>query len=301
VDLNATRMFVTVVRAGSLSSAAAQSRVPLPTLSRRIRDLERELKVQLFERSTRGVRLTEAGTRLYDYAVRGIDVLSDGEQAVRQAQAQLKGRLRLSAPPAFAPWWDLLAAFQRLYPDIEIAVYSTERRVDLIQDGVDVALRLNDVADETLVARKIATYRHVLVAAPALIAAHGRPDAPGDLQHYPLGVWTPGGQARPRWRLGDEDFEPHPVLSTNDYQHLAHAATAGVLATELPPFLAAPAVLDGRLVPLLPDRPLPVQTASLVYHSHRYLSTLVRAYLDFCAEAAPKILYEARRTGAKAS
>ena len=294
MDLNATRMFVAVVQAGSLSAAAERSDVPLPTLSRRIRDLERELKVQLFERSTRGVRLTEAGTRLYEYAVRGIEVLSDGEQAVRQEQAQVRGRLRLSAPPGFEPWWELLHAFQKRYPNIEIAIDSTERRVDLVQDGVDVVLRLNDVADDALVARRIVTYRHILVAAPALVAAHGFPETPDDLHRFPLGVWTPGMQERRNWHLGDYPFEPRPVLTTNEYQHLRHSAFAGELATELPPFMAAQAISDGRLVNLLPNRPLPVQEASLLYHSHRYLSTLVRAYLDFCAETAPRMFSWAR-------
>ena len=289
MDLNATRMCVLVVQAGSLSAAAERSGIPLATLSRRIRDLEHELKVQLFERSTRGVRLTEAGTRFYEYAVRGIEVLTDGENAVRQEQARLKGRLRLSVPPGFEPWWALLHEFQRRYPDIQIAVYSTERRVDLIQDGIDVVLRLNDVADDTLVARKIVSYRHVLVASPDLVAAHGAPAVPEDLRRFPCGVWTTGIEARRIWQLGEFRFEPRATLTTNDYQHLRHSALAGEIITELPPFLAEQAIADGLLVQLLPEHPLPLQDANLLYHSHRFLSTLVRAYLDFCREAAPRM------------
>ncbi|WP_245476764.1 LysR family transcriptional regulator [Bradyrhizobium sp. Leo170] len=107
MDLNATRMFVAVVQAGSLSAAAARLGIPLPTLSRRIRDLEQQLKVQLLERSARGAKLTDAGTRLYEHAGRGIEVLLEAEQAVMSDQARLKGRLRLSLPQAFEPWWDL--------------------------------------------------------------------------------------------------------------------------------------------------------------------------------------------------
>lgn len=294
MDLNATRMFVQVVQATSLSAAAERSGIPLPTLSRRIRDLEHELKVQLFERSTRGVRLTEAGTRLYEYAVRGIEVLSDGETAVRQEQARLKGRLRLSVPPGFEPWWALLHDFQRRYPDIQLAVQSTERRVDLIQDGIDVVLRLNDVADDTLVARKIISYRHVLVASPELVAGLGAPATPEDLHRFPCGVWTSGIEARRLWQLGGERFEPRARLTTNDYQHLRHSTLAGEIIAELPPFLADQAIADGRLVQLLPDHPLPLQEANLLYHSHRFLSTLVRAYLDFCREAAPRLFGWAR-------
>ena len=204
MDLNATKMFVAVVQAGSLSAAAERSAIPLPTLSRRVRDLERELKVQLFERSTRGVRLTEAGTRLYEYAVRGIEMLSDGEQSVRNDQSALKGRLRLSVPPNFAPWWTLLRDFRARYPDIQLVVYSTERRIDLVQEGIDVVLRLGDVADDTLVARRVVSYRHMLVAAPKLIAAHSMPSVPTDLHHFACGVWSSGIEVRPIWRLGAE-------------------------------------------------------------------------------------------------
>ena len=148
MDLDATRMFVAVVQAGSLSAAATRLGTPLPTLSRRIRDLERQLKVQLLERSARGTKLTDAGARLYEHASRGIEVLLEAEQAVVSDQARLKGRLRLSLPQTFEPWWDLLAAFQRRYPEIQVYVYSTERRMALIEDGVDVALRVGAVVHE---------------------------------------------------------------------------------------------------------------------------------------------------------
>jgi DNA-binding transcriptional LysR family regulator len=111
MDLNATRMFVGVVQAGSLSAAATRLGIPLPTLSRRIRDLERQLKVQLLERSGRGAKLTDAGSRLYEHASRGIEAILEGKQAVVTEQAHLKGRLRLSLPQTVQPWWEMLAAF----------------------------------------------------------------------------------------------------------------------------------------------------------------------------------------------
>src|SRR5712692_5335834 len=151
MNLDAVRMFVSVVQAGSLSAAALRMGVPLPTLSRRLRELERELKIQLLERSVRGARLTDAGARLYEHAVRGIDALADGEEAVRSDQARLRGRLRLSLPTGFEPWWELLGAFQRQFPDIQLSVYTTDRRVDLVQDGIDVALRVGEVLHESRV------------------------------------------------------------------------------------------------------------------------------------------------------
>ncbi|MGY2441011.1 LysR family transcriptional regulator [Pseudomonas sp. SDO52101_S400] len=279
MDFNAVRMFVSVAQTGSLSAAAERLSIPLPTLSRRIRELEQQLKVQLLERSVRGTKLTDSGMRLYEHASRGIEALIEGEQAVISDQAQLKGRLRLSLPPSFEPWWDVLSAFQRQYPQIQLSVYTTARRIDLIEDGVDVALRVGTIAHETLVARRMLTYRHVLVASPALIERLGSPETVEALHSYPCAVWSQGGHAT--WQLGDQPFTPDSILSTNDYAHLRSRALAGDVVTELPPFLAANAIREGALLALLSDHPLPEQQINLLYPSHRHPSAIVRAYLDF--------------------
>ena len=290
MDLNATRMFVAVVQSGSLSAAATRLGIPLPTLSRRVRDLERQLKVQLLERSARGTKLTDAGTRLYEHASRGIEALLDAEQAVMSDQARLKGRLRLSLPQTFEPWWDLLAAFQRRYPDIQVYVYSTERRMDLIEDGIDVALRLGAIVHEAMVARYVLSYRNILVASPKLVERFGMPAEPDALRRVPCGVWTSRIDVPARWELGGQVVEPKAVLSTNDYHHLCSRALRGDVVTELPPFLAAAPVREKRLVPLLPQYPLPEWSINLLYPPHRHPSSIVRTYLDFCQGYLPKIV-----------
>lgn len=290
MDLNAIRMFVAVVQAGSLSAAASRLGTPLPTLSRRIRDLERQLKVQLLVRSARGTGLTDTGTRLYEHASRGIEALLEAEQAVVSDQARLKGRLRLSLPQTFEPWWDLLAAFQRRYPDIQIYVYSTERRLDLIEDGIDVALRVGAVVHEAMVARRILSFRNILVAGPQLVERFGVPAEPDALHRFPCAVWASRIDAAIRWELGGHVIEPKAVLSTNDYQHLCRRALGGDVVTELPPFLAAAAIKEQRLVPLLPQYPLPEWTLNLLYPPHRHQSTIVRTYLAFCQSYLPEIV-----------
>ncbi|CAM2923575.1 MULTISPECIES: LysR family transcriptional regulator [Pseudomonas] len=289
MDLNAVNMFVSVVQAGSLSAAADRLGVPLPTLSRRVRELERQLKVQLLERSVRGTRLTDAGTRLYEHASRGVEALAEGEQAVISDQAQLKGRLRLSLPPAFEPWWELLAAFQRRYPDIRVHAYTTERRVDLVEDGIDVALRVGTITHETMVARQVLSYRHVLVASPLLVERLGMPDTPEALYRFPCATWSTGATSG-IWRLGGQVLEPKALLTTNDYAHLRSRALAGEAVTELPPFLAAKAIGEGRLVKLLPEHPMPEQQINLLYPSHRHPSAIVRAYLDFCQKHITQLM-----------
>ena len=284
MDLNAVRMFVQVAQSGSLSLGAARLRLPLPTVSRRIRDLERQLNVQLLERSARGARLTDAGTRLYEHASRSIEALHEAEQAVVSDQVRLKGRLRLSLPPAFEPWWDLLSLFQRRYPQIELHVFSTERRVDLVEDGIDVAVRVGTILHETMVARRILSYRHVLVAGRSLIERLGLPDSVEALHRFPCAAWSPGANAAVRWHLGNDTIAPKTVLTTNDYAHLRKRAMAGEVVTELPPFLATPALRTDDLIALLPDKPMPEVQVHLLYPSHRHPSAIVRTYLDFCQQ-----------------
>ena len=290
MDMNAIRMFVAVVQAGSLSAAAVRLGTPLPTLSRRIRDLERQLKVQLLSRSARGTKLTDAGTRLYEHASRGIEALLEAEQAVVGDQARLTGRLRLSLPQTFEPWWDLLAAFQRQYPDIQIYVYSTERRLDLIEDGIDVALRVGAIVHEAMVARHVLSFRNILVASPNLVERFGVPAEPDALHRFPCAVWASGIDVPARWELGEQMVEPKAVLSTNDYHHLCSRALRGDVVTELPPFLAAAPIREKRLVPLLPQYPLPEWSLNLLYPPHRHPSSIVRTYLDFCQRYLPRIV-----------
>lgn len=280
MDLNAAKMFVAVVQAGTLSAAAQRTGIPLATLSRRIRELERELKADLLDRSVRGVRPTQAGARLYEHARRGVEALMEGAQAVASDQIRLKGRLRLSLPTAFEPWWELLSAFQQHYPGIELHVHMAERRCDRIEDDIDVALRVGPIAHDTMVARLVLSYRHVLAASPALIQRLGPPRRPEDLAAYPCAVWGPADDSQ--WRLGDTVVRPQPVLATNDYAYLRNRVLAGEVVAELPPFLAAPAVREGRMLALLTDHPMQVRQVNLLYRSRRNPSAIVRAYLDFC-------------------
>jgi DNA-binding transcriptional LysR family regulator len=284
MDLNAVEMFVNVVQTGSLSAAAQRLGIPLPTLSRRMRELERQLHVQLLERSVRGTKLTDAGTRLYEHASRGIEALSDAREAVLSSQVQLEGILRLSLPPSFEPWWAVLDAFQARYPGIRAFVYATERRVDLIADGIDIAMRVGAIEHESMVARKLLVYRHVLVASRALVERLGVPATPDDLHRFPCAAWTQNSYTSPRWQLGDATFQPKPVLSTNDYAHLRFRVLRGEVVTELPRFMIDGDLKTGRAVALLSDHPMPLQEINLLYPSHRYPSSVVRAYLDYCHE-----------------
>ncbi|MEG0870716.1 MAG: LysR family transcriptional regulator, partial [Hafnia sp.] len=164
MDLNALRMFVMAARCGSLSAAARNNDIPLPTLSRNIAELEKELNVLLLERTVKGCRVTEAGNKLLNYASSAIDMLTDAEQALLSGSPRITGRLRLTIPQSLEPWWGIIRSFQQAYPGIAINVYTTERRVDLISEGIDVALRVGTIADDAVVVRHLMDFRHILVA-----------------------------------------------------------------------------------------------------------------------------------------
>ncbi len=193
--------------------------------------------------------------RLYENAARGVEILHEAEQALASDQARLKGRLRLSLPPGFEPWWELLGVFQRRYPDIRVQVFTSERRIDLVEDGVDVALRVGAVAHEAMVARRLFAYRHVLVGSPRLLEREGGMETLDDLRRFPAGMWYPGGSGEGAWLLGGQAVKPRIVLATNDYAHLRARALDAELVTELPPFMAAAAVRAGQLIELLPEHP----------------------------------------------
>ena len=172
-------------------------------------------------------------------------------------------------------------------------MFSTERRVDLVEDGIDVALRVGEVVHDSMVGRRLFSYRHVLVASPQLLERVGEPTSPEGLQHLPCGVWQRSSAPGAIWQLGDQRFEPTATLVTNDYLHLRSRAIAAELLTELPPFLAQDALLRGELKLVLPDLPMPAQDISLLYPSRRFVSSIVRAYIDFC-QAHAKTLCDGR-------
>jgi len=289
MDLNALRMFVLAVDAGSLSSAARGSGVPLPTLSRRVRALEEELGARLVERSLQGLALTDAGRRLYERSARELAALAEAENNVRDAEGGVEGLLRISIPPAFEPWWTLLERFRDRHPKVSVRTLVTTRRVDLVADGIDVALRIGDLGDATNVVRPLLAYRHLVVASPTLIARTGPLTRPIQLASVPCGAFGQTAE-RSRWTLGDAVIELAPAVVTNEYTQLRAFALAGSGVTELPPFLARDAIAQKELVALFPKHPMPEKKVSLVFPSGRFMSSLVRAYIDFCVAEAPGIL-----------
>ena len=271
MDFNAIKVFTAVVQAGSLSAGAARLQMPVATVSRKIKELENGLNVQLLERTGRGVQPTLIGQQVYE-------------------QAQCAGRLRLSLPLTFEPGWLLLGDFQAAYPRIEVFVLATERKLDLLAEGIDVALRSGGLATDSLVARKFGDMRLQLVASPDLLARCGTPHRPDELAQKPCIGWSPLPEHPVRWSLGGQSIIPPAAFCCNDYRQLRQLALLGRGITDLPDFFARPLLAEGALVEVLPDFPFPQLPLHLLYVKHRHPSSVVRVFVEFCLDNAGKYL-----------
>ena len=282
MDLNAAALFVKVVQYGSFSETARRTNIPVATVSRRIKEIEKDLGIRLLERSTRHLRLTNAGARFFEYATQGVEAFETGLSTLDHYQLELSGTLRLSFPPGFIPCRRLLQDFQRDYPQVNIELLATERRVDLIEDGIDVALRIGERQNERAITKKLGEYRHLLVASPIFLKKYGEPLQPAQLLKMPCASWSSTDSTI--WQLGDEIIQINPFFQINDYLHLLELALAGICVTELPPFLAQAYIADGQLQHLLTNHPIPLCELNLLYPSRKQLSLLVRTYINFCSE-----------------
>jgi len=283
MNLNALNMFVLVVKHEGFTSASRKSGIAMATLSRNVKELEEYLGIRLLERSTRHLRATTEGELLYQFSARGFDEIRAGQLALTDQSNSLRGNLRLSIPTNLDFWWQVLNEFQDKYPDITLDIFTSERRIDLIADGIDVALRIGELKTQTAIARKISDYRHVVVVSPKFISLYGKPETPDQLAQFACASWR-SNQEHVAWNLGGRDYEIRSVVKVNDYGHLLKLGLEGRAITELPPYLAKPYLLSGQLQPLFPDQKMPIQTLNLLYLSRKYMPPISRAYVDFCLD-----------------
>jgi len=284
-DLVDVIAFVRVAETGSFARAAERMGLSKPVLSRRVARLEEQLGARLLTRTARGAKPTDVGEA---YLARAANVLAELEAArevVADAVTQVAGPIRLSAPLSFgvehlAP---ALAEFAVLHPRVELDVELEDRSVDLAGGGYDLAVRIGNLPDSSLVARRIAPVRKVLVGSPAYLATAGRPERPADLSghailHYPPEPW------RFRTGRGWETARVNPVLRSNNGEMLRAAAEAGLGLCILPSFIASPGIRAGTLEPLLRDFPLEEAGLHALMPPGRATTARVRALVDFLVE-----------------
>lgn len=288
-DKNAMALYVKVVEAGSFSKAAAREGLPVSSLSRKIAELEKALGVRLLERSTRQLRMTDIGQDYFELCRRGLTEFEAADALMTDRRTEISGRLRISVPPSMSDLIivPLFTAFQKAYPNVVVHCLVTERYIDHIADGVDLSLRVGHRNDSSLVAPAVATLRPRLVASPGYLAGI-------DALTHPHQVVPHVNLAFSRWEhplqwtlsRGDDtvQIKPEPRLVLNDYAGVQQGVVSGLGISEVPSFICEAALNDGRLIEVLPEWRFPTITMAATYPSNKYLSPLVRAFKDFCAD-----------------
>ncbi len=291
-EANDLLIFARVAEAGSFSRAAERMALPKSTVSRRIASLEEKLGERLMLRTTRRLTLTEFGEQLLEHA-RQLASEVDAVKALAEfRQLRPSGRLRVSMPSDFANLLltDMLAAFVALHPAVQLEIDLSPRRVDLLGEGFDLALRMGELPDDSLLAaRRIAVFSSGLYAAPAYLAEHGEPASPDDLSaHEALRLLGRSGEAVP-WQLsrGKAHWQGVPAgrATANAPELLISLARAGVGIAAVPDYFAAASVRRGELRRVLPEWSLPAHTAWAVFPGRRLMPTKTRAFIDMLAAA----------------
>ena len=289
----AMSMFVVVTEKGSLSAASRALRVPLPTLSRKVTDLESLLGARLLIRTTRKLTLTDAGVAYLAAARRILEQVEDAEREAAGEFSAPKGELVITAPMLFGKLHvlPLVADFLALFAEINIRLVLADRNVHLIDDHVDMAVRIGNLPDSTLVATRIGTMRTVMCASPALLATHGTPNSPSDLLRFPcVMVDTPmpssGWQFQTPESSTTLEIQPHPRLWVTSTDAAAQAAIRGVGVTRLFYYQVAEAIQAGALQIILAAFERESVPVNLVHVSRGQMPLKMRCFLDF---AAPRL------------
>lgn len=281
------RCFVQVVDLGSVTKAASAMRVAPSAVSRRIKELEARLGTQLLIRTTRRMSLTEAGRTFHLRCQRILADLDEAEAEASDLHGVLKGSLRVAAPLAFgvAHLTPIVIDFMGENPSVEIDLDFSDRAVDLVAEGFEMAIRIGVLRDSSLIARKLVDVRMVACAAPALLAEHGVPDHPDQLKDWPALCYT--GSERPDiWRYRNTDGTEGSVamqvrMLSNHGGMLRDVAIAGQGVILQPSFHVDQAVAQGQLVPILRDFGWLEIAIYTVYPQTRHLSARARALIDF--------------------
>jgi DNA-binding transcriptional LysR family regulator len=282
------RCFVQVVDHGSVTRAAETMAIAPSAVSRRIKELEARLGVQLLARTTRRMKLTDAGRTFYDRAIRILADVEEAEGEVSDASRTLSGPLRVAAPLDFgtthlAP---LLCAFSVEHPGVVLDLELSDRHADLVGEGFDLALRIGSLRDSSLVARKLGDIAMTVVAAPALVERFGRPSSPEDLVAWPALGYS-GSERADIWRFHRPGGESEGSIQldlrmrANNGSVLAGAAARGLGVALQPEFIVEDLIEAGALVRLLEDHHWPRLSLYAVYPQTRHLSLKARTFIDF--------------------
>ena len=288
-EFNQIKTFVVLVESRSISRAAEKMDIAVSAVSRRLKELESNLGVQLIQRTTRKMHLTEAGEKFYQRCGRLLDDLEEAKQEASNPATALSGTLKIATPLSFgvAHLSPAIATFMHLHPQIKIDLDMSDRRIDLVEEGLDLAIRIGTLEDSSLMARKLASVRHVVCASPDFLNRYGRPETPQDLAELPALCY--GNLSQPgTWYYRDKDNNTAQVkvpmrMRANNGDALVEAAVAGLGILCEPSFIVHGAVERGVLTPVLTDYQWYAMNIYAVYPQTKHVPARVRAFIDFLA------------------
>jgi len=286
--LEAMNAFVKVVALGSYAEAGRALGLTRSAVSKAVMELEELLGARLLDRTTRRVSATEAGLAYYESCVDILGRVEETEMQVSRLHDEPRGVLKVNAPMSFGAMYlgPLVAEFISAYPDLKIELTLNDRFVDPIEEGVDVTVRIGDLADSSLIARRLAPARRVLVAAPEYLATYGAPQVPEDLIRHRCLNYGHTTMLQ-RWHLTHEgesiNLAINSVLCSNNGDVLRAAALGGQGITKLPTFLVGPDIKAGRLKVVLPDYPPTELGIFALFAPNRYLAAKTRLLVDSLA------------------
>lgn len=292
-------LFARIVQCGGFSEAARRVNVPVSTLSRKISALETSLGVRLLDRTTRAINPTDAGREFLPYCVELLEAANGGQAALERRQEDVTGTLRLAAPPSLSDVLlvPLVDEFLQRHPGASVKVLVTDRHLDLVEDEVDVSLRVGRQAESSLIVRTLTRYRHVLIVAPSYLASAGPLVHPADLRsHNVLGfskwfgdlAWNLSGEG------GTESLRLRPRLALNDYAGVIRAAVDGMGVAEAPSIICQQELRRGSLIVPLPAWQFEEVDLSAYYLTRRHRSRVVELFIDHCVANTTRILEAGR-------
>ena len=286
------QIFIAILEAGSLSGAARHLQRSAPAVTRALEALEDRVGVRLIERTTRRLAPTEAGVRLAETARR---VLADYEDAVHEQESgPLRGKLRITAPHVFGRrhLTPAIIAFLDLHPALQVEMVFNDRNVDLIEHRIDLALRIGELPDTAMVARRVGQVRRVLVASPAYLERRGAPASPEELERHDV-IYNSGVSNNSEWRFLHQGRELvvklTPRLSVNEIDAILMAVLAGRGIGRPLSYQVAEQVADGSLVRLLGDYEPAVLPVHLLVNGTRHMPPRLRACFDYLAAHLPEL------------
>jgi DNA-binding transcriptional LysR family regulator len=279
--------FAKVVETRSFSAAALALATSKSLVSKQINSLESALGVRLLNRTTRRMSLTEIGTAYYEHCARIAQEIDAAAETVTQLQVEPRGVLKVTTPVVFASLYmaPLLQTFLTRYDQVEVELNASDRVIDMVEEGYDVAIRITDHPSPAMIARPIAPLRWVTCAAPAYLERHGTPRTPQDLLNHECLTYQGPSAPRSGWRyrVGNKEVTL-PVTGkcrVNNSEALLHLALDGMGIVLFPTYIAGPYLRDGRLKQLLPDSvPNPDMGLYVTYMPNRYMQPKVRAFID---------------------